>query len=433
MGSRGCRKSCFRYCLSLVFLCAGCVKHVAEDAKTAPARSLAPNQPFAKHQFSYATGAVLPNHKSSSELDHATAAFYTTWKARYLVPGCGAGQYHVKTDVPGSVSMSQATGYGMLVTSMFAGLDPRAQRYFDGLFRYARAHPSALTQRLMAWHQGEGCRDSQGNNSASEADLDIAHALLLADKQWGSCGSVNYAAEARLLIDAIANADMHREGRYMLLGDWVAPTDQANYDTTRPADFIPDHFRSFQQFMQQAWWVQVVDNGYWLLDALQTTHSQGAGLLPNFIEAADSDAPHPAVSEARGADAGVFGDSASRVPLRIGTDYLAYGDLRAKRVLERMTAFVEGHTGGDPSRIARGYTLSGAPLAGEESMLFTAPLGVAAMSDAKHQAWLNGLWDRTELAAPEGYASDSVRLLSMLVMSGNWWVPDRLPDPCVLR
>jgi hypothetical protein len=66
-------------------------------------------------------------------------------------------------------------------------------------------------------------------------------------------------------------------------------------------------------------------------------------------------------------------------------------------------------------------------------MAFTAPVGVAAMSDPKHQAWLNRLWDRIESAAPETYASDSIRLLSMLVMSSNWWVPDRLPNPCQAR
>ena len=283
----------------------------------------------------------------------------------------------------------------------------------------------------MASHQGERCQDSQDNKSASEADLDIAYALLLADKQWGSCRGVDYAANARWVIEAIASADMHREGRYMLLGDWVAPADRAAYDTTRPADFMPGHFRGFQQFMHQAWWVQVVDNGYWLLDRVQTTHASGTGLLPDFIESADSDDPRPGAPKAQADDeAGEFGQQASRVPLRIGTDYLAYGDLRAKRVLERMNAFFQGSTEGDPGRIAEGYTLSGEPLRPGESMAFTAPLGVAAMSDSKHQPWLNRLWDRIETAPPESYASDSIRLLSMLVMSSNWWVPDRLPNPC---
>jgi len=39
-------------------------------------------------------------------------------------------------------------------------------------------------------------------DSAADGDLDIAYALLLADRQWGSCGTVNYLLEAqRVLVD----------------------------------------------------------------------------------------------------------------------------------------------------------------------------------------------------------------------------------------
>lgn len=420
--------------LLLALVCVGCAKHVEPDVAARAPRSLGPAQPFGNHRFEYATGVARPSHASAAPLDDATARAYDTWKARYLVPGCGDGEYHVRTDLPGSVSLSQATGYGMLVTSLLAGHDPRAKQFFDGLFRYFLAHQSALTPGLMAWHQGEGCRTSAGNNSATEGDLDVAYALLLADRQWGSCGTLDYAARARWVIDAIASADMHREGRYMLLGDWVAPSDRNNYDTTRSADFMPSHFRGFQHFMQQAWWVQVVDNGYWLIDRVQLTHAGPTGLLPSLIEAADSDEPRPAAPGAQGDEhAGSFGAPAARALLRIGTDYLAYGDLRAKRILDRVTKFVEAETRGEPSRIAPGYSLSGEPLPGPASMSFTGPLGVAAMSDPAHQKWLDRLWSRIETAAPEGYAADSVRLLSMLVMSGNWWVPDRLRDPCASR
>lgn len=455
MGKGTCAWTC-RWLL-VALACVGCNKHVepvepvtaepvepagpvepvepgarTTTAATAP-RSLPPRQPFASHRFEYTKGAVLPNHRDAAALDQATAESYDVWQARYLRPGCGTGEYHVKPEGPHDLSSSRFIGHGMLITSLVAGHDPQAKQYFDGLFRYFLAHQSALTPGLMAWYQDERCQDMFDSQSDSEGDLDIAYALMLADKQWGSCGEVDYAARARWVIDAITRGDMHREGRYMLLGDSVAPTD-ARYDTTRPSAFMPGHLRGFEQFMQQAWWVQVVDNGYWLLDYVQTTHSQVTGLLPNVIVAADSDEPRPqAPQTSRAAKDDRFGMRTSLVPLRIGTDYVAYGDARAKRVLERMNTFVKGDAVGEPSRIAPGYALSGEPSLGPGSMLFTAPLGVAAMTDAKHQDWLNRLWDRIEAAASEGYAPDSVRLLSMLVMSGNWWVPDRLPDPCASR
>lgn len=49
----------------------------------------------------------------------------------------------------------------------------------------------------MAWFQTKSCTSAEGADSASDGDLDIAYPLLLADKQWGSCGAIDYAAEAQ--------------------------------------------------------------------------------------------------------------------------------------------------------------------------------------------------------------------------------------------
>jgi endo-1,4-beta-D-glucanase Y len=319
----------------------------------------------------------------------------------------------------------------MLIVSIMAGHDDDAKQYFDGMLRYFRAHQSALTDGLMAWYQGEGCRDAQGDNSATNADLDIAYALLLADRQWGSCGSVNYAEHARWVIAAISQGELHREGRYMLLGDWVAPSNRRFYNGTRSSDFMPAHFRGFQHFMQQEWWVQVIDNGYWLLQTVQSRHSPDAGLLPDFIEMADSETPTPAAPDfLQGEYLGEYADIAALVPLRVGADFLLSGDMRAKRLLERMNTFVRTHSEDDPSQIRAGYALQGRAFAAGQSMAFTAPFGVSAMLDKSHQDWLNRMWEHVVAHPPEQSLQDSIRLLSMLLMSGNWWAPNRAADPC---
>src|SRR5688572_28046275 len=111
--------------LLVVLSCTGCIKQPEHEAK-ASRRAAIVHQPFARHRFAYATGSTRPNHEPAASLDHATAAFYEIWKERYLRPGCGAGEYHVATDsAPGSVSLSRATGYGMLITSVMAGHDAR--------------------------------------------------------------------------------------------------------------------------------------------------------------------------------------------------------------------------------------------------------------------------------------------------------------------
>ncbi len=56
--------------------------------------------------------------------------------------------------------MSEAHGYGMLLTVMMADYDDQAQRIFDGMVRYFQDHPAASDPGLMAWNQTEGCGDS---------------------------------------------------------------------------------------------------------------------------------------------------------------------------------------------------------------------------------------------------------------------------------
>src|SRR5690606_10065579 len=186
--------------------------------------------------------------------------------------------------------------------------------------------------------------------------------------------------------------------------DWVAPNNRKFYNGTRSSDFMPGHLRGFQSFMAQAWWTQVVDNGYWLLETVQRLHSPSAGLVPDFIEAADSEAPKPAKPGfGEGAADGKYAENACRVPWRVGSDFLVSGDMRAKRFLEPLNAFVRSAAGDDPRRIAAGYALDGTALASHDSMAFTAPFGVSAMVDEAHQEWLNRIWQLVRERPPEKY------------------------------
>src|SRR5262245_44911794 len=54
--------------------------------------------PFGTHGGYVTTGVIFPSNHSQAELDAATAADYDTWKATYLVPGCNAGEYRIKSN-----------------------------------------------------------------------------------------------------------------------------------------------------------------------------------------------------------------------------------------------------------------------------------------------------------------------------------------------
>jgi len=51
---------------------------------------------------------------------------------------------------------------------------------------------------------------------------------------------------------------------------------------------------------------------------------------------------------------------------------------------------------------------------------------VSAMVASTNQTWLNNLWNymKTVNINRDGYYGNSIKLLSLIVISGNWWAPD---------
>jgi hypothetical protein len=52
------------------------------------------------------------------------------------------------------------------------------------------------------------------------------------------------------------------------------------------------------------------------------------------------------------------------------------------------------------------------------------------MADGTHKPWLNKLWTTIAGAPSEGYYEDTIQLMAMIVMSGNWWAPEARPTVC---
>ncbi|MBN1340517.1 MAG: T9SS type A sorting domain-containing protein [Bacteroidales bacterium] len=401
---------------------------------TAEAYEQTPLKPFPQHE-NYTAGAIKPANYNQSQLDDAVKAFYDQWKMVYLKNNCGANKYYVWFDEESSnssICVSEGQGYGMMITAYMAGYDQNAKIYFDGLYNFYKAHPSANNSYLMAWNQVSGCVNDPegGDNSATDGDMDIAFALLLADKQWGSNGDINYLEEALAMINAIKQNDVNQALWIPILGDWVTPG-SAEYNDTRPSDFMMDHFRAFHNATGDAAWNDILNNCYALISSIQTNFSSAAGLLPDFIVDVNSSPVPAAPYYLEGEFDGDYYYNACRTPLRITTDYLVSGDVRGKNAVQKMNAWIRTKTGNDPTHIYAGYHLNGGDIPGNdyEAAAFIGPFAVAAMTDASHQNWLNGAYDfllSLELQDYE-YYDNTLKLLCMLVLSGNYWAPQGVP------
>jgi endoglucanase len=378
--------------------------------------------PFGSHPAKYAPGVILPRGDQAT-LDAAVRSKYDSWKTAYVTAACGG--YYVSTGggtgADAAVTVSEGHGYGMLATAIMAGHDPQARDVFDGFYRVFRMFPSQNDRQLMAWAIGAGCKPTSGSDSATDGDLDIAFALLLADRQWGSTGAVNYLAEAKKLVAAINKSEMNSTTRLPLLGDWA---DDASYaGSTRPSDFMVDHFRSFASVSGSTSWLATVERIYSLVASMQSRFSPAAGLLPDFVIGTGTSPSPPMGKFLEGDTDDDYAYNSCRVPWRLGTDFVLTGDPRARSALNTINVWIKVRTGGDPKMVLDGYKLDGGPLGDSATAAFVAPFGVAAMTDASHQDWLDAVWKWLVDTGREGYYSDSIRLLSMIVMSGNWWEP----------
>ncbi|OAB43020.1 licheninase [Paenibacillus glacialis] len=405
-------------------------------------------RPFPQHT-SFAAGSIKPNHQPQAQIDATVARLFDEWKKKYLKPNpylkeSDPSQYYVwyadgdwfkkehdddlNVDYD-AITVSEAHGYGMLITAYMAGHDPEAKSYFDGLYRYFRAHPSSINPDLMAWRQGDtgqGIVDVSGVDSATDGDMDIAYALLLADSQWGSVGEINYLAEAKKVINAIMKNDVNHSDWTLKLADWVDDSDPKYGNATRPSDFMLQHLKDFRNVSGDRNWDLVIDKTYSITQDLYKNFSPDAGLLPDFVVKIDGKYVPAEPKFLESETDGDYSYNSSRTPWRIGTDYLLTGDDRAKTQLNKLTDWIRKRTNDDPSKIMAGYKLDGSSALEEYTdNSFSAPMMVAAMIDSDNQSWLNSLWDynATQPTSEDVYFGNTLRLLSMMVVSGNWWTP----------
>ncbi len=392
-------------------------QEVVETPREAIAR------PFPQH-VTYAPNSILPNHRTQEQLDDDVRAYYDYWKANYVAEAGtdadGIPMYRVvlgKDEPTRSTTVSEGQGYGMLIVPIMAGYDPDAQMIFDGLWAFVKEHPSEIDPRLMDWNVPL----EEGNTSAFDGDADIAFGLLLADAQWGSDGNINYKAEADRMIAGILESTIGPESHLPMLGDWVNVGEpQYNQFTPRSSDFMLVNFRAFGNASNDPVWNDVVVQSQNVMTGIQAQYSSVSGLMPDFIV---NGAPAPANFLEKGTD-GAYNYNAGRVPWRVGADALLYDDAVSRSIVQNISHWIEASTNGDPLNIRAGYQLNGAPLPNSQyfTSFFVSPMGVAAMNDPAQQAWLNAIYDSVYNNHID-YYEDSVNLLCMLVMSGNFWSP----------
>jgi endo-1,4-beta-D-glucanase Y len=316
------------------------------------------------------------------------ARAYLDWKDRFF-KSCGDGSVYVlKNDYTGSEQVaSEGIAYGMLLAVAIGDREA-----FDGLSRYYLEHRNG--NGVMNWLYAP-CGGQIDGNGASDADLDAAMALVLADTRWGG-----HADSAAALIDAIRQHETQVcDGDRIVLkpGDaWGGCG-----GTVNPSYFSPAYYRRFAQLRpaDADYWNAFVQDTYDMLDGLQ---DQRDGLLPDWSFGN---------GDADGGDRGIYGYEAVRSPWRIALDYAWSGDERPREFLERMSAHVDG-VGGV------------AAMADQESFedkrnsAFLGSLSLSGVTNAeKLEAYVTD-WETYESLDDQWYYQATLRVLFLMTAGG---------------
>ena len=379
----------------------------------------------------------IPFPASAQTLSSDTTAYYSDWKETYLRKNPyvkNEDQYYVfygeqeyaKAHTTVEVTVSEAHGYGMLIAALMSDYDDEAKEIFDGMYRYYLAHPSSIGPHLMAWQQsdnGKALIDSNGADSATDGDLDIAYALLLADQIWGSSGEINYRQAAELVIDDIMKYDVSHDDNILRLGDWAYDVSENDkyYTATRASDFIMQYFPVFYDVTGDERWMQLYDNTYGIINHFVEKYQ--TGLLPDFIIKDSSGEWIPAPANfLENENDGVYEYNSCRVPWRISTDALVGKNADAKRYAETVNAFFVTETGGDPEKIMAGYTPDGRAVADWDDLCFTAPLmlSAAAAGDTK---WHDAVRKEVLDIGVDSYFGNTIAMLCLITDDGGWLTP----------
>jgi endo-1,4-beta-D-glucanase Y len=339
-------------------------------------------------------------------------AAYERWKTE-LVTQEGAGE-NLRVRRPGNeadTTVSEGIAYGMIFSVVFGDQDQ-----FDRLWKYSQERLNG--NGLMNWKvDSSGNVPMDGQGAATDADEDMAWALILADKKWGGSGSLEkpYLDVAKDQIGKIWNHEVdHGRGELLLAGDsWGTVV------TVNPSYFAPNQYRRFAQVTGEMGWLRVIDRTYQLLAASLTAE---AGNQNNGLAPAWTDPEGRPMAPFEGAPMHYQYDSA-RIPFRIAQDYCDFGDPRAKDYLQKTNSFFAGV---GPSMIVDGYELNGTPRAENplpgQSALFVGAAGVGAMTDPARLPFLDETYQllvTKEMLVPSYYYNMCWHVFSLLMMSGN--------------
>ncbi len=238
---------------------------------------------------------------------------------------------------------------------------------FDKVWNWTKADMKRPDDSLLTWRWGKrgdgtyGALENGGDNSASDADTDIALALVFAANRWNE---KSYLVQAKMIIHDIWKKETATAygKRYLVAGNWAS--DQQRI-IVNPSYFAPYAWKIFAKVDNNDW-NSLVSPAYTLLDTssknkLDADHA--VGLAPDWV-AIDKKTGELSATNLQNLTTNYSYD-AVRIPWRISLDYIWNKDPRAKAYLDSLSIIDKLYK--KDGKLYAAYTHNGTPVQTYES------------------------------------------------------------------
>ncbi|WP_299617398.1 glycosyl hydrolase family 8 [uncultured Tenacibaculum sp.] len=340
----------------------------------------------------------MPSNVQEADLKDA----YVQWKANFATT-CTGGRARIKFDDP-NFTVSEGIAYGMLLSAY-----ANDKELFDGLWKYYKSHTNA--NGVMNW-KIEGCDTVNGQNGATDAELDAAIALIIAGNRFGNTGILNYHQEAKDLIAIMKQHEIEATSYVLKPGDaW------GGSNNTNPSYFAPAYFRVYGKFTNDVqFWDNVTAKTYEILNANLSVNNAVDCLVSDWCKAdgSYSDIVPWAFNSGKS-----FYYDAARTPWRIATDYIWFGKTDASSYLAKCENFVSRVGGLD--NITAGYNQDGTQIHTFKDPTYTGSFAASLMNS--NQTVVDNAYSTTKNLTSTAYFATTLRVIYMFTLSGNFYNP----------
>lgn len=235
-----------------------------------------------------------------------------------------------------NVTTSEGQSYTML-RAVWTG----DKQTFDSAWQWTKDNLDRPEDRLFSWLFGQRpdgtwavLTERGGETTASDADQDIAVALIFAYARWQDPA---YLGDARVIV-----RDIWEEEVIEIQGvPYLAANNYEKFSTEdtaiiNPSYLAPYAYRIFKAIDPDRNWEALVDSSYDIIGrSMDSPLDTGvsAGLPPDWVRINKRTGEIVPAGDSLTSN---FGFDALRTPWRLALDYQWYKDERAKQLLERM-------------------------------------------------------------------------------------------------